>query len=67
MADIINEMGDVTHSLIIVEAGSKVKIEKDILDFMAAGYELVGSLSMSPKGMYIQMMMMGKKIGRSST
>ena len=67
MADIMNEMGEVTHSLIIVEAGSKVKIEKDILDFMAEGYEMVGGLTMSPQGMYIQMMMMGKKIGRSST
>ena len=66
MADIINELGDVTHSLIIIEASSKIKMEKDILDFMAEGYEMVGSLTMSPKGMYTQMMMKDKKIARTS-
>jgi len=64
MAVQFDNEGNPIKQLIIVEAGSKLQMEQLILEYMAEGYELMGSLSMSAKGMYVQMMMAGKKMQR---
>ena len=65
MAIQLDEQGEIIAPYIIVEASSAMQMEQRVLDFLAEGYDLHGTLSMSPKGTFIQVMIRVKKTVRT--
>ena len=64
MATQLDDEGNQIKQLVIVEASSRLQMEQLILEFMMEGYELHGGLAISPKGVFAQMMIAGKKVQR---
>ena len=64
MAIQLDEQGNPIKVVMILQAGSALQMEQQILESMKMGYEMFGEMSFTD-GMFTQVMRINKKLARS--